>query len=627
MTRALLLAAIFLLISKIALGQCYNPPTVTLRSTSGTTCESTPIKISGNTFGGSATRVTITTTGSGSVTPSSTTKKPFDITYTPSTRDAGIEVIITVTTNIPKGTTCTAATATYSLTVTANPSIPVVSTITQPDCKSSTGSVELSGLPSDGTWTIVQSPGGKTFTGSGNNATISGLPAGTFSYKVTNSGGCTSNTTESVVINPQPTIPAAPVLGSITQPTCSVPAGSVILNGLPSAGSWTITINPGAGTTTGSGSNATISGLSPGTYTFTVVNSAGCSSVASASAVINTLPGMPSPPIIGTITQPGNGVSTGSVNLSGLPGNGSWTLIITPGNTTVTGSGTTKTITNLAVGTYSITVTNSAGCKSGPSATFEIQASAGTPVILITDPAPVCFPSTVDLTNPKITAGSTSNLTYTYWTNQGATIVYPTPSSATVGIYYIKGTTSGGSFAIEPVVATVLKTPAANAGPDQIIVYPSGTTLNAIAPLSNEIGVWSLISGSCEFTDASNGRTSVSGLSKGVNILLWTVTNGVCPAASDTIKIIVRDKAIPTLITPNMDGKNDFFVVKNPETPGKLELYIFDRRGVQVYKSLDYNNTWNGIDYNGHQLPEDTYFYILKTENGPAANGYIVVRR
>ncbi len=541
MTRAFLLASIFLFISNIAPGQCSNPPTVTLSSTSGTTCGSAPVTISGNTFGGSTTKVFITTNGKGTVAPATTTKTPFDITYTPSAGDVGSVVVIKATTNVPRRTTCSAAVVTYSLTVDPNPSIPVIGQVTQPNCITSTGSVELSGLPAVGTWSIVQSPGGKTLTGSG--------------------------------------------------------------------------------------SNATISGLSPGTYTFTVVTSAGCSSVASASVVINTLPGMPSPPVIGTITQPGNGISVGSVNLSGLPGNGAWTLTITPGNTTVTGNGTTGTITNLAAGTYSVTVTNSAGCKSGPSATFEIQASSGTPIILITDPAPVCFPSTVDLTNPKITVGSTSNLRYTYWTNQGATIAYPTPSSATGGIYYIKGTTSGGSFAIEPVAAIVLKIPAANAGPDQIIVYPSGTTLNAVVPSSNEIGVWSLISGSCEFTDASNARTSVSGLSKGIDILLWTVTNGVCPAASDTMKIIVRDKAIPTLITPNMDGKNDYFVLKNPDTPGKLELYIFDRRGVQVYKSLDYNNTWNGIDYNGNQLPEDTYFYILKTEKGPAENGYIVVRR
>lgn len=627
MTRVFLLVTLFLLISINVPGQCLNPPTVTLSSSSGATCETMPVKISGNTFGGSATKVTITTNGTGTVIPTSTNKKPFDIRYTPSLGDAGSVVIITVTTNIPKGTTCSAATASYTLTVNANPSIPVIGTVTQPTCTSSTGSVDLSSLPSGDSWTITESPGGRTTTGSGNNTTISGLAPGTYTFKVTNSAGCVSNVSESVIINPQPPIPDAPSIGIITQPTCTVSTGSVALNGLPSAGSWTITINPGGVTTTGSGNNTTISRLTSGTYTFTVTNSAGCSSIASASVIINTLPGTPSPPLIGAITQPGNGLSTGSVILNGLPVAGSWTLTVTPGNVAITGSGTTKTISGLAVGTYSVTVTNSAGCTSGSSASFEILASGGIPVILITNPAPVCFPSTVDLTNPNITAGSTSNLTYTYWTNAIATVPYNSPATATNGIYYVKGTATNGSFGIEPVTATVLKIPLANAGPDQIVAYRAETTLNANTPGTDEIGVWSLISGTCDFADHTNAKTSVSGLSKGRNILLWTVTNGVCHTASDTMIIRVRDMVIPTLITPNMDGKNDYFVLKRPDTPGRMELFIFDRRGIQVYKNSDYNNTWNGIDYNGHQLPDDTYFYILKTENGTTAKGYIVVRR
>ena len=51
------------------LGQktCKNPPVVSLSSSSGSTCNMTPVTISGNTFGGSATRVTITENGRGSV--------------------------------------------------------------------------------------------------------------------------------------------------------------------------------------------------------------------------------------------------------------------------------------------------------------------------------------------------------------------------------------------------------------------------------------------------------------------------------------------------------------------------------------------------------------------------------
>ena len=108
---------------------------------------------------------------------------------------------------------------------------------------------------------------------------------------------------------------------------------------------------------------------------------------------------------------------------------------------------------------------------------------------------------------------------------------------------------------------------------------------------------------------------------------MWTVTNGVCPASSDTVVIIVGDMVIPTLITPNMDGRNDYFIIGDSGTKGKIELVIFDRRGAQVYKNLNYDNLWNGVDYNKNPLPEDTYFYVLKTKNNQSNTGYIVIRR
>ena len=75
----------------------------------------------------------------------------------------------------------------------------------------------------------------------------------------------------------------APTVGIITQPTSLIPTGSVVLNDLP-IGSWTI--NPGG--KTGSTTSTTISNLIPGTYNFTVTNSAMCTSPKSADVVINT---------------------------------------------------------------------------------------------------------------------------------------------------------------------------------------------------------------------------------------------------------------------------------------------------------------------------------------------------
>jgi gliding motility-associated-like protein len=166
----------------------------------------------------------------------------------------------------------------------------------------------------------------------------------------------------------------------------------------------------------------------------------------------------------------------------------------------------------------------------------------------------------------------------------------------------------------------------ANAGPDQILSRFE-TTMDAALADNYETGVWSVISGTGEFSDPANRKTTVTGLTKDNNIFLWTVTNEVCPESSDTVIIIVNNLAIPTLITPNMDGKNDFLIIKGSDETGRIELEIFDRRGIQVYKNANYDNSWNGINYKGNPLPEDTYFYILKTNSKKAASGYIVVRR
>jgi gliding motility-associated-like protein len=626
MTRIFLLVSLFLLISMEGAGQCLYPPTVTLSSTSGITCGTAPLTISGNTFGGSASKVTIAENGAGTVSPTTSNTSPFAFTYTPKNADAGKKVIITVTTNNPLGTHCAAAKATFTLTVNVNPSAPVIGTITQPTCSVMTGSVILSGLPSNGTWTLTRIPGGITTTGTGTSTIIYDLAMGTYTYTVTYSG-CTSVASANVVINNQSSNPSAPVVGTITQPTCILSTGSVVLNGLPATGTWTLTRYPGTITSTGTGTSITISGLVSGVYNYMVTNSSGCVSGLSDNVIISPQPTTPSSPLIGTITQPIYELPTGSVVLNGLPDTGSWTLTRSPDEVSTSGTGISKTITGLTPGTYTFTVTTSEGCTSASSSSVIINQPTSAPILTVTDPAPVCFPSTVDLTAPAITAGSTPNQTYTYWADTAASIPYGTPASAIAGKYYIKSIAKSGFSIVKPVTVTIFHTPIANAGTDQVVDYLAGTTMNAELDNVYETGVWSVISGTGKFSDSTNAKTSVNGLSKGENKFLWTVKNGVCPSSSSTVIIIVQDVIIPTLITPNMDGKNDYFVLKGFSRLGKIELVIFDRRGVQVYKNRNYNDLWNGVDYNGNPLPDDTYFYVLKTASGISFSGYIVIRR
>jgi gliding motility-associated-like protein len=488
------------------------------------------------------------------------------------------------------------------------------------DCSAGAGKAVVRVTSPTGTGLTYRIDGG-TYQSS---TSFSNVSDGSHNITVRNSEGCTTTGNNfqvaCVCINPP-----APIVGLITQPSCNLPTGRVTLSGLPSAGTWTLTRYPGTVVTQGSGQTVTLSGIQPGLYNYTVTNEGGCISGLTANVLVPAVPNAPSAPAIGTITQPTQGVPTGSVILNNLPGTGSWTLNQTPGNITIPGSGSSVVISGLQPGVYNFRVTNTENCISGLSEAVTIVPVTVKPLIAITLPAPVCFPATVDITDPRITAGSTPNLILTYWTDVSATIQFTTPKTAAAGTWYIKGTMPDGTSEIKHVIVTVYHNPVAKAGADQVT---SQTTVQLDAdPINDyETGLWSVMSGSGTFFDPGNPKTSVNALSEDKNIFLWQVTNGVCPVSLDTVMIILHGHLIPSLITPNMDGRNDFLVIKGFNPSEKIELIVFDRRGVQVFKSENYDNQWNGIDMYGKPLEGDTYFYVLRTAKD-SQRGYLVIKR
>ena len=116
-------------------------------------------------------------------------------------------------------------------------------------------------------------------------------------------------------------------------------------------------------------------------------------------------------------------------------------------------------------GTYYIRGTTASGCSDIQPVVVTINAQ---PTVIITNPAAVCAPATVDITAAAITAGSTAGLTYTYFTDAAGTIVLASPNAvAASGTYYIRGTTASGCSDIQPVVVTI------NAQPTVTITNPA----------------------------------------------------------------------------------------------------------------------------------------------------------
>ncbi len=99
-------------------------------------------------------------------------------------------------------------------------------------------------------------------------------------------------------------------------------------------------------------------------------------------------------------------------------------------------------------------------------------------------------------------------------------------------------------------------------------------------------------------------------LPKGQYRLRVVTRNPVAPFASYSnpidYEVPGREVEIPNVFTPNGDGANDKFVIRNLEYYPGARLFIFNRWGQQLYESLDYKNDWGG-----EGLTAGNYFYHL----------------
>lgn len=167
------------------------------------------------------------------------------------------------------------------------------------------------------------------------------------------------------------------------------------------------------------------------------------------------------------------------------------------------------------------------------------------------------------------------------------------------------------------------------AGSDQNIHFIFETQLEAELPenMPEAYGEWTVVEGPGNIIFPGDLNTMVTNMGLGDNGFMWTVYNGVCQPVSDIVTVMVRDLNAPTGFSPNNSGYNDRFVIKGLENSGLNELTIFNRQGNVVYRTVNYQNDWEGRNHNGVPLPEDTYYYILTVDNKYSYKGFIVLKR
>ncbi len=284
------------------------------------------------------------------------------------------------------------------------------------------GSVNLTVTGGTSPYTYVWSNGATT-------ANISGLSAGSYSVTVTDANGCTS--VQSAI--------------SISQPAAAlsvVPSASEVNCFGNATGAINLSVNGGTGPYTYAWSNGSTnqnqSGLAAGNYTVTVTDAKGCTSTQAAIAVTQPSAALTSGTSVSNVNCFGN--STGSVTLTVNGGTSPYTYVWNNG-------ATTQNLSNIAAGTYSVTITDAKGCTSTQNAISVTQPSAA-----LTSSASAtnvnCFGDATGAVNLTVNGGTTP---YSYnWSNGAIT---QNLSAIGAGTYTVTVTDANGCTSTQNAIS------------------------------------------------------------------------------------------------------------------------------------------------------------------------------
>lgn len=84
----------------------------------------------------------------------------------------------------------------------------------------------------------------------------------------------------------------------------------------------------------------------------------------------------------------------------------------------------------------------------------------------------------------------------------------------------------------------------------------------------------------------------------------------------------------PKFFTPNGDGTNDFWRIKNLNKRNlqNSTIDIFDRYGKLVFQINPRNQVWDG-NFNGYALPSSDYWFVIQLTDGKTVKGHFTLKR
>jgi hypothetical protein len=490
--------------------------TVTQAGTPSVTASSTPVICNGGNTGSA------TATATGGTTPYAYLWSNAQTTATATNLTAGV---YTVTVTDANG--CTTSTS----VIVSQPSAILAPIMTvNATCGASNGSA------------TVNATGGTTpyaylWSNTQTTATATGLAAGVYTVTVTDANNCTKTATATVNQLGGPTVTATPIAT-----TCGLNNGSI--NITATGGTTPYSYNWGSGVTTEDRSN-----LAAGTYTVTVTDANGCTATASATVAPSTAPTVTAVPTPTTC-----GLNNGAINITATLGTSPYTYDWAD----LAGNNNVEDRSNLAPGTYTVTVTDAAGCTTSTSAV--VAPSVAPPSVTATSTNATCGQpnGTITLT---VTGGATP---YTYLWNGGQTTQNRT--GLTAGTYCV--TVTGNNGCTTSTCVNIVNV----AGPTVSV-----TTTNAICGINNGSATAIATGGATPYTYAWNFNNqagpSLANLGAGTYCVTVTDANNCTATACGTVTSS-SSPSVTVMITNATGNLNNGII--NITVTGGTPTYTYD---------------------------------------------------
>lgn len=429
-----------------------------------------------------------------------------------------------------------------------------------------------------------------------------GVGGGVYTLAATDDDGFVLNPRTVTVINPD-LISITPV---VTDITCNAP------------GSLGLTVTGGTGAysynwTGGLPDMNTHSPIGGGTYAVTVTDVNNCTAMASATVQNNAYD-------LDPIVTPVTGQNNGAIDLRPAASVDATYLWST--------GGTGSSISGLAIGDYSVTITDDA-----PPCSAILSFSVTDGVLSVADVLQgindvyngfgvSCNGESDGGINGRITGGCTDGPLMVLVDGEEVTVDASgmiQVGDLAAGEHTIRVEDACGAIVDEPFTITEPMAITTSTITDFTCPLDADNNGSLILPAQGGVGMLTFTSGAG--TVGTNGSITDLGLDpftvvieddNGCQLMVPNISlRGLCgPNVAECIG--------SSIITPNGDNLNDRFqigcVANNGNQPNQLSIY--DRWGNPVYEADNYNNDWLGDHMDGTQLPEGGYMWVLIT-GGP----------